>query len=46
MAGDIDADPNAEIKGLAPDLEVRVTNANGTYRFRAPDFEPISDPTP
>jgi hypothetical protein len=46
MAGDPDADPNAMIEGLAPDLEVRVTNANGTYRFRGPDFEPILDPTP
>lgn len=45
-SGDIDADPNADIAGLASDLEIRVTNANGTFRFRGPDFDPILDPLP
>jgi hypothetical protein len=40
-ASDPDADPNAELEGLAPDLEVHVTNANGTFKFRGPSFDPI-----
>lgn len=38
---DIDADPNAKLEGLGPDLAVRITNANGTYRFRGRDVQPI-----
>ena len=38
---DIDADPNAEILGLDGTLEVRITNVNGTFRFKGPNFDPI-----
>lgn len=37
----IEGDQNSIIEGLAPDLEVRVTNATGTHRFSGPNLEPI-----
>jgi len=35
---DRDANPNAKLEGVSSDLEVRVTNANGTFKFTGPDF--------
>lgn len=38
---DPDADPNAELHGLGPDLEIRITNAKGTFRFEGTNFDLI-----
>lgn len=34
-----DADPNATLEGLAPDLRLRVTNAKGTFTFKGPNLD-------
>ena len=39
VGADIDADPNAKLEGLGGDLQVRITNANGTFTFDGPDFK-------
>jgi hypothetical protein len=34
-----DADPNAALEGLDGNLELRITNAKGTFTFKDPNFE-------
>ena len=36
---DPDADANARLDGIGPDLLVRITNKNGTFNFRGQNFD-------
>ncbi len=38
---DPDADPNARMEGLDGNLQVRITNSKGTFKFDGPDFDPV-----